>query len=74
MERTRKKNIESETPKHLKENPTHKFAWTIISKAPQNFRRCRVLEAHFIKTICPTLNEQLGNDILTVFRNGITYM
>ena len=43
-----------------------------ISKACENFRKRRVLEAHFIKTIRPTLNEQLDNDILTLFRNGIT--
>ena len=53
------KNSKSEPAKHLKENPTHKFTWTIISKAPENFRKCRVLEAYFIKTTCPTLNEQL---------------
>ena len=66
------KNSKSEPGKHWKENPTHKFTWTIISKAPENFCKCRVLEAYFIKTICPTLNEQLDNDILTLFRNGIT--
>ena len=66
------KKSQSEPAKHLKENPTYKFTWTIISKAPENFRKCRVLEAYFIKTICPTLNEQLDNDFLTLFRNGIT--
>ena len=65
-------NSKSEPAKHLKENPTHKFTWTAISKAPENFRKRRVLEACFIKTICPTLNEQLDNHILTLFRNGIT--
>ena len=49
------KNSKSEPAKHLKENPTHKFTWTIISKAPEKFRKRRVLEAHFIKTICPTV-------------------
>ena len=66
------KNCKYEPAKHLKENPTHKFTWNIISKAPENFRRRRVLEAYFIKTNCPTLNDQLDNDILTLFRNGIT--
>ena len=50
------KSSKSEPAKHLKENLTHKFTWTIISKAPENFRKRRVLEAYFIKTICPTLN------------------
>ena len=66
------KNRKSEAVKHLKENPTHKFRWTIISKASENFRKCRVLEAYFVKTICPTLSEHLDNDILTLFRNSIT--
>ena len=66
------KNSKSEPAKQLKQNPAHKFAWTIISKAPENFRKRRVLEALFIKTICPTLNEQLNNDTLTHLRNGIT--
>ena len=66
------RNSKSEPGKHLKENPTHKFTWTIISKVRKNFRKSRVLETHFIKTICPTLNELLDNDILTLFRNGIT--
>ena len=39
------RNSKSETAKHLKENSTHKFTWTIISKAPENFRKRRVLEA-----------------------------
>ena len=66
------KNSKSEPAKHLKENPTHKFRWTIISKPPEDFRKRRVLEAYFIKTTCPPLNDQLDNDILTLFRNGIT--
>ena len=66
------KNCKSEPAKHLKENPTHRVRWSIISKASENSRKCRVLEAYFIKTICLTLNEQLDNDILTLFRNGIT--
>ena len=66
------KNCKSEPAKHLKENPTHRFRLNIISKAPENSRKCRVLEAYFIKTICPTLNEQLDNDILILFRDGIT--
>ena len=49
-----------------------KIRWTLISKAPENFRKRRVVEAYFIKTVCPTLNEQLDNNILTLFSNGIT--
>ena len=50
------------------------FTWTIISKIPEKFRKRRVLEAFFIKIICPTLNGQPENGILTRFRSGITWM
>ena len=43
------KNSKSEPAKHLKENPNHKFTWTIIRKVPDNFRKRRVLEAYSIK-------------------------
>ena len=66
------KNSKSQPAKHLKENPTHIFTSTINTKAPENFRKRRVLEAYFIETICPTLNEQLDNDTLILSRNGIT--
>ena len=57
------KNSKIKSANHLKENPTNNFKWTIISKYPENFRKRRVLKAHFIKTICSTLNEQQDNDI-----------
>ena len=57
------RNSKSEPAKHLKESPTHKITLIMTSKAPENFRKLRVLEAYFIKTISPTLNEQLENDI-----------
>ena len=42
------------------------------TKAPEIFRKHRVLEAYFNKTICPTLDEQIDKGILTYFRNGVT--
>ena len=66
------KSSKSEPAKNLKENSTHQFTWTIVSKVPENCRERRVLEAYFIKTICSALNKQLDHDILTFFRNGIT--
>ena len=42
------KNSKSELAKDLKENPTYKFTWAIISKAPKNVCKRRVLEAYFI--------------------------
>ena len=43
------KNRKSEAAQHLKEDPTHRFTWTVISKVPENFRKRRVLDAYFIK-------------------------
>ena len=68
----KEKNSKSEPGEHFKENPTHKFTWTIISKAHENYCKRRVLEVYFIKTICLTLNEQLDNDILILSGNSIT--
>ena len=65
------KNSKSEPAKYLQENPTYKFRWTISSKVAENFCKRRAPEAYFIKTISPTLNEQLDNKILTLFRDGI---
>ena len=63
------KNCKSEPGQYLKENPTHKFTWTITRNARENLRRLRILEAYFTKTICPTLNDELDNYILTIFMN-----
>lgn len=68
------KNSKSKPAKYLREDPTHKFSWTIFSKDPENFCKCTMLEAYCIKTTCPTLNEQIDNDILAPFRNCIFYM
>ena len=53
------KNSKSEPAKPLKETPTYTFTRSIISKAPEKFRKRRVVEAYFIKTVCSTVNEQL---------------
>ena len=67
-----RKNSKSEPAKDLKENSTHKFTWNIVRKAPENFCKHRVLVTYFTKTICPILNEQLDNNILARFKNGMT--
>ena len=43
------KNSKPEPAKHLKKNQTHKFTWKIISKAPENFCKRRVLDAYLSK-------------------------
>ena len=41
------KYSKSEPTKLLKENPTHKFTWTIIGKDPENFRKRGLFESIF---------------------------
>ena len=62
----------SECAKHLNENDNHEFKWSILSLAPKMSFKRKILEAYFIKTLNPILNNQLNSDILTLFRNGIT--
>ena len=62
----------SEPAKHLKQNPTHKFKWKILTKAPKDKYKRRILETFFIKTMKPTLNNQIQNYPLKLFHNGIT--
>ena len=62
----------SECAKHLNENDNHEFKWSILSLAPKMSFKRKILEAYFIKTLNPILNNQLNSDILTLFRNGVT--
>ena len=39
--------------------------------APKFSFKRKILEAYFIKTMNPILNNQLNSDILTLFRNGV---
>ena len=65
-------NKNSEPAKHLAGNIEHEFSWFILARAPVNTLKRRILEAYFIKLIAPSLNEQLDNDVLMLFRNGVT--
>ena len=62
----------SECAKHLNENDNHDFKWSILSLAPKVSFKRKILEAYFIKTLNPILNNQLNSDILTLFGNGVT--
>ena len=65
-----KKN--SESAKHLARNIEHKFSWYVLTRRPENTLKRRILVTYFIKLIVPSLNEQLDNDVLMLFRNGVT--
>ena len=50
----------------------HIFTWSIICNAPTNKFKRKIIEACYIATNKPTLNDQLDSDLLHLFRNGIT--
>ena len=62
----------SECAKHLHENDNYEFKWSILSLEPKVSFKRTILEVCFIKTLSPILNNQLNNDILALFRNGVT--
>ena len=65
-------NKNFEPAKHLARNIEHKFGWYMLARALVNTLRRRILEAYFIKLIVPSLNGKLDNDVLMLFRNGVT--
>ena len=62
----------SECAKHLNENHNHEFKWSFWSLATKFTFNRKILEAYFIKTLNPILNNQLNSEILTFFRNDVT--
>ena len=42
-------NTNSEHAKHLAKNIDHKFSWYILTSAPENTLKRRILQAYFIK-------------------------
>ena len=62
----------SEPSKHLKANRNHSFTWKILSNAPSDLGKRKILEALFVAKFKPGLNEQVKSRKLTLFSNGIT--
>ena len=58
--------------KHILENPTHSFRWTVLTLAPQQNLKRLILEAYFIAKMQPKINIQTNPQLLLLFRNGIT--
>ena len=62
----------SKCAKHLNGNYNRECKLSFLSLAPKISFKRKILEAFFIETLNPILNNQLNSDILTIFRNGIT--
>ena len=46
----------SECFKHVQEHLSHGFHWSVLSVAPRNTFKRKILEAYFIKIMVPSLN------------------
>ena len=58
--------------KHLKENFSLQFHWSLLSIASKNTFKQKMFEVYFITIMEPSLNSQMNSDMLKLFRNGIT--
>ena len=52
----------SECFKHPQEYLSHDFLWSVLSIAPRNTSKRKILEAYFIKIMEPSLNSQMNSD------------
>ena len=62
----------SETAKHIKQIPEHRFNWRILRRFPNKVRRRKINEAYYVMYLRSTLNNQLELTSLTLFRNVVT--
>ena len=62
----------SEPGKHLYQNPSHMFSWSIIMNASKNARIRKNLEASWVALKKPSLNNQVDSKKLILFRHGVT--
>ena len=61
----------SNPSEHLSSNITH-HSWSVICNAPVKKFTSKILEAYFIMLLNPTLNDQIEQDLIHLFQNGIT--
>ena len=65
-------NKQSEPAKHFKYFPDHQLEWKVLIRDSQYMMKRKTLEGFLIKSISPSLNEQLDTELLALFRNGVT--
>ena len=62
----------SEVAEYLLKNPGHTVNWQVITSAPHQRNKRKILEAYYITKFKPSLNNQLDIKITHLFRNGVT--
>ena len=65
-------NHNSSPAEHVKNNQGHTFSWHIITIAPTDDSKRKILEAIFIAIHKPGINDQVKHRNLTLFKHGIT--
>ena len=61
----------SEVTEHLLKNPGYTINWQVVTSAPHQRNKQKILEAYYITKFKPSLNNQLHIKIMHLFRNGI---
>ena len=62
----------SNPAKHLRDNIDHSFTWKVICNAPNRKLARKILEAYFIATMKPSLNDKIDSE--TVLHNFNNYI
>ena len=62
----------SEVAEHLLKKLGHAINWQVITSAPHQRNKLKILEAYDITKFKPSLNNQLDIKITHLFRNSIT--
>ena len=62
----------SECFKYLQEHLSHGFHWSVLSIAPRNTSKQKILEVYFIKIMVPSLKSQMNHDVLKLSGNSVT--
>ena len=57
------KDKNSDCVKHLNNHFDHEFRWFVLSRASKNCLKRKILEAYYIKTCQPSLNNQISSDV-----------
>ena len=66
-EHTTREDKNSDCVKHLKSHFDHEFRWFVLSRVPKKCLKRKTLEAYYIKTCQPTLNNQTNSEVIKPF-------
>ena len=62
----------SEVGEYWLMNAGHTVNWEILTNAPKQVNKQKILDVFYIRTLQPTRNNKLNTKGILIFRNGIT--